>query len=94
MGNRALPRPTVPVVLTSAIHRADRGRRDGGRRRCCPYTRRARSVKPAGIALYRQWWALADVAAFTDDLRRPHGDGEDAAAALTYLAGYLESATD
>jgi spectinomycin phosphotransferase len=51
-------------------------------------------VTPAGVALYRQWWALADVAAFTDDLRRPHGDGEDAAAALTYLAGYLESATD
>lgn len=53
-----------------------------------------RRVTPAGIALYRRWWALADVAAFTDDLRRPHGDGEDAAAALTYLTGYLETATD
>jgi Phosphotransferase enzyme family len=48
----------------------------------------------AGIDLYGRWWALADVAAFVDDLRRPHGDGEDAAAALTYLAGYLEAATD
>ena len=51
-------------------------------------------VAPAGIALYRQWWILADVAAYTDDLRRPHGDGADAAAALTYLAGYLKSASD
>jgi aminoglycoside phosphotransferase (APT) family kinase protein len=53
-----------------------------------------RSIAPAGIALYRRWWALADVAAFVDDLRRPHGDGEDAAAALTYLTGYLETVTD
>lgn len=47
-------------------------------------------VDPAGIVLYRQWWALADVAAFVDDLRRPHGDGEDAAAALTCLASYFD----
>ncbi|WP_233624513.1 hypothetical protein [Actinoplanes sp. ATCC 53533] len=47
------------------------------------------TVTPAGIALHRQWWALADVAVYVDDLRRPHGDGEDAAAALTYLTGYL-----
>ncbi|GIJ81194.1 aminoglycoside phosphotransferase family protein [Micromonospora phaseoli] len=53
-----------------------------------------RTVRPAGIALYHRWWVLADVAAFTDDLRRPHGDGEDAAAALAYLTGYLETATD
>ena len=46
-------------------------------------------VMPAGIALYRQWWVLADVAVYVDDLRRPHGDGADAAAALTYLTGYL-----
>jgi Ser/Thr protein kinase RdoA (MazF antagonist) len=52
-----------------------------------------RPVTPAGIALYRQWWVLADVAAFVDDLRRPHGDGADAAAALTYLTGYFESAS-
>jgi spectinomycin phosphotransferase len=50
------------------------------------------TVAPAGIALYRRWWVLADVAAFVDDLRRPHHDGEDAAAALTYLTGYLEIA--
>ncbi|TDB79703.1 phosphotransferase [Micromonospora sp. KC721] len=53
-----------------------------------------RSVHPAGIALFRRWWALADVAAFIDDLRRPHGDGEDPAAALACLTGYLETATD
>lgn len=53
-----------------------------------------RTVTPAGIALYRRWWPLADVAAYTDDLRRPHGDGEDVVAALTYLAGCLETATD
>jgi hypothetical protein len=53
-----------------------------------------RSVAPAGIALYRRWWALADVAAFAEDLRGPHDDGEDAAAALIHLTGYLETATD
>lgn len=59
------------------------------------YTRAAgHTAMPAGIALYRRWWTLADVAAFIDDLRRPHSDGEDAAAALTYLTGYLETATD
>ncbi|MFI7539721.1 phosphotransferase enzyme family protein [Actinoplanes sp. NPDC049599] len=52
------------------------------------------AVTAAGIALYGQWWALADIAAFVEDLRRPHGDGADAAAALTYLTGYLESAFD
>ncbi|GIE89603.1 phosphotransferase enzyme family protein [Actinoplanes regularis] len=51
-----------------------------------------RDLTPAGIALYRRWWALADVAAFIGDLRGPHGDGGDAAAALTYLTGYLETA--
>ena len=51
-------------------------------------------VDPAGIALYRQWWVLADVAVYVDDLRSPHEDGEDAAAALGYLTGYLESAED
>ena len=57
------------------------------------YTRTTgRTVTPAGIALYRRWWVLADVANYTSDLRRPHGEGEDAAAALTYLAGNLETA--
>jgi Ser/Thr protein kinase RdoA (MazF antagonist) len=53
-----------------------------------------RPVTQAGIALYRQWWVVADVAVYVDDLRSPHGDGEDAAAALTYLTGYLESPED
>jgi spectinomycin phosphotransferase len=53
-----------------------------------------RTVTPAGVALYCRWWVLADVAAFTDDLRKPHGDGEDASAALAYLTGYLETAMD
>lgn len=34
------------------------------------------------------------VAAYVGDLRQPHGDGEDAAAALSYLTGYLGSAND
>jgi spectinomycin phosphotransferase len=51
-----------------------------------------RTVTPAGIEFYRRWWVLADVAAFVDDLRRPHGTGADAAAALSHLTGYLETA--
>lgn len=59
------------------------------------YAERAgREITSAGIALYRRWWVLADVAAYTEDLRGPHGDGADAAAALTYLTGYLETGTD
>ncbi|GIE31005.1 hypothetical protein Ait01nite_040500 [Actinoplanes italicus] len=44
---------------------------------------------PSGIAFHRVRWVLADVAAFTADLRAPHGDGADAAAALRYLTAYL-----
>ena len=40
------------------------------------------------------WWTLADIAIFVDEPRRPHGTGEDIAAALTYLTGYLESSRD
>ncbi|MFF3671841.1 hypothetical protein [Microtetraspora malaysiensis] len=40
------------------------------------------------------WWRLADIAAFVDELRRPHGLGADIAASLTYLTGYLESSRD
>ncbi|MFF3440037.1 phosphotransferase [Streptosporangium sp. NPDC002721] len=59
------------------------------------YTRATgRPVTPAGLALYPLWWRLADIAAYTDELRRPHGNGEDAAASLTYLTGYLESGQD
>ncbi len=52
-----------------------------------------RAVSPVGIALYRLWWPLADVAAFLDDLRRPHADGADAAAALKYLTRNLAAAS-
>lgn len=48
-----------------------------------------RSVDPAGLDLYRLWWELADIASFLDDLRRPHRDTEDAAAAWHHLRGYL-----
>ncbi|KAA9377650.1 hypothetical protein F5972_18745 [Microbispora cellulosiformans] len=49
-----------------------------------------RAVTAAGLALCPLWWRLADIAAFAGGLRRPHGPGGDAAA-LTCLAGYLES---
>ncbi|MER5428574.1 phosphotransferase [Streptomyces sp. NPDC002588] len=56
------------------------------------YTRATgRIATPAGIALYRMWWTLADIAVFADELRRPHGTGEDIALALTCLTGYLQS---
>lgn len=40
---------------------------------------------PTGIALFRLWWTLADVAGYVDDLRRPHRDTADAGASWTYL---------
>jgi spectinomycin phosphotransferase len=59
------------------------------------YTRATgRTVTPAGLDLYPLWWRLADIAIFVDELRRPHGTGEDIAASLNYLAGYLESSRD
>jgi len=56
-------------------------------------TRYGKPVSPAGLALYRLWWTLADVAAYVDDLRRPHGSGGDAAAALAELNGHFANAT-
>ncbi|ETK36191.1 phosphotransferase [Microbispora sp. ATCC PTA-5024] len=53
-----------------------------------------RTVSPAGLGLYPLWWRLADIAIFVDELRRPHGTGEDIAASLTYLTGYLETSRD
>ncbi|GAA0400611.1 hypothetical protein Acor_39470 [Acrocarpospora corrugata] len=53
-----------------------------------------RTVTSSGLALYALWWRLADIAIFADDLRRPHDTGEDIAASLTYLTGYLESSRD
>ncbi|MEU6251152.1 phosphotransferase [Streptomyces sp. NPDC047043] len=56
------------------------------------YTRlTGRTATPTGIALYRLWWTPADIAVFVDELRRPHGTGQDVTAALTYLTGCLES---
>ncbi|XVV13185.1 phosphotransferase family protein [Actinoplanes sp. CA-131856] len=49
-------------------------------------------VSPDAIEFYRNWWILADIATYTDDLRRPHTEGADLAAALTYLAANLRSA--
>ncbi|BAL88852.1 putative phosphotransferase [Actinoplanes missouriensis 431] len=50
------------------------------------YTARTgRTVSEAGLALYPLWWTLADIAVFTDELRR----GEDAPESLAYLGGYL-----
>ncbi|MFF5080543.1 aminoglycoside phosphotransferase family protein [Actinoplanes sp. NPDC000266] len=48
-------------------------------------------VSAAAIEFYRNWWILADIANYTDDLRRPHTEGADLAAALTYLAANLRS---
>lgn len=47
-----------------------------------------------GIALHRRWWPLADVAAFLDELRRPHDDGEDSTAAFRYLTLKLGAAPE
>lgn len=60
-----------------------------------PYTRATgRTVTRAGLDLYPLWWRLADIAIFVDELRRPHGTGEDITASLNYLTGYLESTPD
>jgi spectinomycin phosphotransferase len=44
---------------------------------------------PLGLALFRQWWTLADVACYVDDLRRPHRDTADAVASWTCLNSYF-----
>ncbi|SNY74246.1 phosphotransferase [Paractinoplanes atraurantiacus] len=51
-----------------------------------------RSVSSAAVDFYRNMWILMDIAAYTDDLRRPHTEGADLAAALDYLAANLRSA--
>jgi phosphotransferase family enzyme len=59
------------------------------------YTRTTgRTVTPAGLALYPLWWQLADIAIYVDELRRPHGSGEDIAASWTYLTNYLKPNRD
>ncbi|XVU25949.1 phosphotransferase [Actinoplanes sp. CA-054009] len=50
-----------------------------------------RPIIPAAIDFYRDWWILADIAVYTNDLRRPHTEGADPAAALTYLSANLLS---
>jgi spectinomycin phosphotransferase len=47
-------------------------------------------VDPAGLALFRLRWTLADIAAYVDELRGPHQATADTAASLRYLAGYLD----
>lgn len=47
-------------------------------------------VAPAGLALYRLWWNLADIAIYIDELRRPHCATEDITASWTYLNRCLE----
>ncbi|MFC7529889.1 phosphotransferase [Actinoplanes sp. GCM10030250] len=43
------------------------------------------------LAFYRLWWVLADIAIYTDQLRRPHVAGADLAASLSYLTGNLQA---
>ncbi|MQA26765.1 MAG: phosphotransferase [Micromonosporaceae bacterium] len=54
------------------------------------YTRATgRPVDAAGLALYRLWWDLADIAIYVDELRRPHRATDDITASWHYLNGYL-----
>ncbi|MEU9886897.1 phosphotransferase [Sphaerisporangium sp. NPDC051011] len=56
------------------------------------YTRATgHTVDPAALALYPLWWKLADIAIFTNDLRRPHSTTEDSTASWHYLNGYLKT---
>jgi spectinomycin phosphotransferase len=48
-------------------------------------------VSPAAIEFYRHWWILADIASYTEHLRRPHTDDADASDALSYLAAGLRA---
>ncbi|MEU4238229.1 phosphotransferase [Actinoplanes sp. NPDC026619] len=48
-----------------------------------------RAPSQAGLDFYRLSWILADIAAYTDGLRRPHGEGGDAEDALAYLEANL-----
>lgn len=48
-----------------------------------------RAANPAGLALYRLWWQLADIADFVAELRRPHRATGDSTASWSYLRGYL-----
>jgi spectinomycin phosphotransferase len=47
-------------------------------------------ISAAALAFYRLTWILADIAAYTADLRAPHTEGGDAEDALHGLHGYLD----
>ncbi|HEX5595421.1 MAG TPA: phosphotransferase [Micromonosporaceae bacterium] len=49
-----------------------------------------RPVSQAGLALYRLWWDLADIASFVEELRQPHRATEDITDSWTYLNSYLK----
>ena len=54
------------------------------------YTRATgRAVSPAGIALYRLWWALADIAVYVGTFRNPHHVTEDTTLAWASLGHSL-----
>ncbi|BCJ34286.1 hypothetical protein Athai_17890 [Actinocatenispora thailandica] len=54
------------------------------------YARRTgRSVSAAALELYRRWWALADIASYVTELRRPHDISADSTASWTYLNHHL-----
>ena len=49
----------------------------------------AHPISAPALSFYRQTWILDDLAAYLDNLRRPHTPGPDADAALTYLTENL-----
>ena len=49
-----------------------------------------RALDATALRYFRLRWDLADIAAFTDLLRSPHRESEDAVAAYDNLASYLE----
>jgi hypothetical protein len=55
------------------------------------YCARVATVCEWGSGGSRTWlsWILADIAAYADDLRRPHREGGDAEDALTYVEAGL-----
>ncbi|GIM95017.1 aminoglycoside phosphotransferase family protein [Paractinoplanes toevensis] len=78
-----------PARLADAARLADPAGLDGpaGLARYAEATGHQPSA--VAIAFYRLTWILADIAAYTADLRRPHGPGGDAEDALTYLEAQI-----
>jgi spectinomycin phosphotransferase len=50
-----------------------------------------RRVEAEALVLYRRAWALADLAAYISQLRRPHDDNEDSAKAWNAIISILRS---